>query len=275
MDAAKHFTMERLVAEMTGRDLKAMWPEIAPSDPNAPVVLEVKNLSRAKSRLQNVSFYVRKGEVLGLAGLVGSGRSEIARCIYGADRPDSGEILLNGKRVDIRSPKQAVRHKIAFVTEDRKNQGLLLERPIGENITLTALRRYVGLMAINRRKEQARIAQLKEELLIKTSNVSNPAKSLSGGNQQKVVLAKWLHIEPDILILDEPTRGVDVGAKAEIYRIIEGLRRQGKTILLISSEFQEIMGLSTRIVIVKDGTVGGTLTREEAQRDSTLLEALS
>lgn len=274
-DKTARFNMERLVAEMTGRSVADMWPPVAPADPKAPVVLEVKHLSCEKNRLHDVNFFVRKGEVLGLAGLVGSGRSEIARCIYGVDKPDGGEVYLNGKRVKIKSPRQAIAHKIAFVMEDRKNQGLLLERPIGENITLTALRQYVGFLLLNSRRENKRIQALRDELMIKTDNMKNPAKSLSGGNQQKVVLAKWLHIEPDILILDEPTRGVDVGAKAEIYRIIERLRQQGKTILLISSEFQEIMGLSTRIVVVKDGTVVESLTREQAQMDSGLLEALS
>ena len=268
-------TMERLVSEMTGRSVKDMWPEIASVPANAPVVLEVKNLTCEKNRIHNVNFSVRKGEVLGLAGLVGSGRSEIARCIYGIDKADHIELSLNGKPVTIKSPGQAIRKKIAFVMEDRKNQGLLLDRPIGENITLTSLWQFAPAFVINRGRENARIQELKEKLLIKTNDVGNPAKSLSGGNQQKVVLAKWLHIEPEILILDEPTRGVDVGAKAEIYRIIENLKQQGKTIILISSEFQEIMALSTRVVIIKDGTTVKTMTREEAQKDSGLLEALS
>ena len=274
-DATERFTMERLVSEMTGRSVKDMWPPLSHTDPDAPVVLEVRGLSRAKSLLHDVNFSVRRGEVLGLAGLVGSGRSEIARCIFGVDRPDTMELYLNGQPVQIRSPKQAIRHKMAFVMEDRKNQGLLLERPIGENITLTALKQYARFFFIDRRMERARVAALKERLRIKTNDTANPAKSLSGGNQQKVVLAKWLHIDPDILILDEPTRGVDVGAKAEIYQIVEDLKRQGKTIILISSELQEIMGLSTRVVIVRDGTTGQTMTQEEAQRDDRLLEALS
>lgn len=275
VDKTENFTMERLVSEMTGRSVKEMWPSVSRVPEHAPVVLEVKNLSCTKSRLHDVNFFVRKGEVLGLAGLVGSGRSEIARCIYGVDKADHIELFLNGKQVKIHSPKQAIKHKIAFVMEDRKNQGLLLERPIGENITLTSLWQFAPHLVINTEKEKKRIRDLKERLLIKTEDIKNPVKSLSGGNQQKVVLAKWLHIEPEILILDEPTRGVDVGAKAEIYRIIENLKQQGKTIILISSEFQEIMALSTRVVIVKDGTTVKSLTREEAQKDSGLLEALS
>lgn len=274
-DKKTNFTMERLVSEMTGRSVKDMWPEVAAVAENAPVVFEVRNLTCEKSRIHDVNFSVKQGEVLGLAGLVGSGRSEIARCIYGVDKADKIELYLHGKPITIKNPKQAIRHKIAFVMEDRKNQGLLLERPIGENITLTSIWQFAPYLVINRKKEAARIQELKQRLLIKTSDVRNPAKSLSGGNQQKVVLAKWFHIEPDILILDEPTRGVDVGAKAEIYRIIEELKQQRKTIILISSEFQEIMALSTRIVIIKDGTTQGILTREEAQKDSGLLEALS
>ena len=159
--------------------------------------------------------------------------------------------------------------------EDRKNLGLVLERPIFENITLAGLKTYATLNIVNSRKEAKKVEELKEQLLIKTDKVQNPAKNLSGGNQQKVVLAKWLHNDPDILILDEPTRGVDVGAKAEIYRIIEQLKQQGKAILLISSEFQEIMGLSTRVVVVKEGMIVNTFTRQEAMLDSGLWDALS
>lgn len=217
----------------------------------------------------------RLDEILGLAGLVGSGRTEIMRCVFGIDKADSIELFLNGKPVRIRSPREAIKQKLAYVTEDRKNLGLILDRAISENITLTMLKNYVRFLFINRKNETKRVLELKESLQIKTDNISNPVKSLSGGNQQKVVLAKWLHIDPDILILDEPTRGVDVGAKAEIYTIIEHLRSQGKTIILISSEFHEIIGLSTRIVVVKDGTTVKSLTREQAQNDSGLLEALS
>lgn len=274
-DATANFNMKRLVAEMTGRSVEDMWPNLEHISCGSNVALEVRNLNCEKSRLHDVNLFVKKGEILGLAGLVGSGRSEIARCIFGIDRIDNGEILLNGKKVYIKSPKEAIEHKIAFVMEDRKNQGLLLERPICENITLTNLRQYVGFLLIQKRKERRRVNQLKNELLIKTDNVLNPAKSLSGGNQQKVVLAKWLHINPEILILDEPTRGVDVGAKAEIYRIIQNLQTQGKAIILISSELQEIMRLSTRIAIVRDGTVTGLLSREQAQQNTGLLDALS
>ena len=252
-----------------------MWPPVAPIDEDAPVVMEVRNLNYAKNRLHDVNFSVRRGEILGLAGLVGSGRTEIMRCVFGIDKADSIELFLNGKPVRIRSPREAIKQKLAYVTEDRKNLGLILDRAISENITLTMLKNYVRFLFINRKNETKRVLELKESLQIKTDNISNPVKSLSGGNQQKVVLAKWLHIDPDILILDEPTRGVDVGAKAEIYTIIEHLRSQGKTIILISSEFQEIIGLSTRIVVVKDGTTVKSLTREQAQNDSGLLEALS
>lgn len=274
-DRTENFTMERLVSEMTGRDYKDMWPEEMPAMEDAPVVLEVKNLNCTKSRLHDVNFSVRKGEVLGLAGLVGSGRSEIMRCVYGIDKADSIELYLNGEQVHIRSPHQAIQHKIAFVTEDRKNLGLHLDRAIGENITLTKLSNYVRYLFINRKKEREKILELKQALQIKTDDINNPVKSLSGGNQQKVVLAKWLHIEPDILILDEPTRGVDVGAKTEIYTIIENLRREGKTIILISSEFQEIIGLSTRVVVIKDGTTVQSLTREQARNNADLLKVLS
>lgn len=274
-DSTSLFTMQSLVANMTGRDIKAMWPEIAATDETVETVLEVRNLRCDKNRLYDISFELKKGEVLGLAGLVGSGRSEIARCIFGIDKIDEGEVLLNSRPVKIRSPMDAIRNKIAFVMEDRKNLGLVLERPIFENITIAGLKVYATLNVVNGRKEARKVKELKDKLLIKTDDVRNPVKSLSGGNQQKVVLAKWLHNDPNILILDEPTRGVDVGAKAEIYRIIEELKQQGKAILLISSEFQEIMGLSTRVVVIKEGTIVSTFTRQEAMMDSRLWEALS
>lgn len=274
-DNTSAFNMQRLIENMTGRDIKDMWPEIVENTKNAETVLEVRNLRCDKNRIYNISFEIKKGEVLGLAGLVGSGRSEIARCIFGIDKIDEGEVLLHSKPVKIRNPIIAIKNKMAFVLEDRKNLGLVLDRTIKENITIAGLKNYSRFSVINRKKEDKKVHELKEQLLIKTNDVRNPAKSLSGGNQQKVVLAKWLHNNPDLLILDEPTRGVDVGAKAEIYKIIEQLKQQGKAILLISSEFQEIMGLSTRVVVVKNGTIVKSLSRQEAMENSALIDALS
>ena len=270
----KELTMEDLVSYMTGRSYKEMWPDITDPSADAKVVLEVRNL-RAGEKVRDVSFRLKKGEVLGLAGLVGSGRTEIARCIFGVDRIDSGEIFIDGEKVDLKNPKKAMKSGMGFVMEDRKNFGLLLERPISDNITLTNLRKYSRAGWISTKREAEAVRDLKNLLAIKTKNVYNKVKSLSGGNQQKVVLAKWLHINPEILILDEPTRGVDVGAKTEIYRIIEELKRQGKAILLISSEFAEIMALSNRIVVIRRGASVATFSRQEASQNSNILEAMA
>lgn len=269
----KDLQLEDLVTYMTGKDYGSIQPaqEYVPNQNE--VVFEVKNLNR-KDMIKNVSFYIRKGEVLGLAGLVGSGRSEIARAIFGADPKTSGEIYVNGKLVKIKSPKDARRNKIGFVMEDRKTEGLHLDMPIFQNVTMTDIGRYRKAGLVRNKKEFRAVKDFKEKLLIKTENIKNPVSSLSGGNQQKVSIAKWLHIEPEILFLDEPTRGVDVGAKSEIYKLIEDIKSQGKAILLISSEFAEILSLSDRVMVIKRGEVAGEFTRDQIQKDSSILEAL-
>jgi ribose transport system ATP-binding protein len=264
--------MSDLISFMTGKEYKEMWLERKAVREEGITALEVVDLCRAQS-IKNVSFTVKKGEVVGLAGLVGSGRSEVARCIFGADKLDSGKIKLFGETKKISSPQDAIRNGIAFVTEDRKSEGLLLERSILENITITNLKKHAKWILINKKSERKSANDLKEKLHIKMSDLYASVKNLSGGNQQKVVLAKWLNIDPDILILDEPTRGVDVGAKTEIYQIIEDLKRQDKAVLLISSEFAEIMGLSDRIVLMDRGEMIGEYTREEAAQDSKFLES--
>jgi ribose transport system ATP-binding protein len=268
----KDLAMSDLISYMTGKQYQDMWPERKVVIEDGITALEVINLCRAPL-LKDVSFKVKKGEVVGLAGLVGSGRSEVARCIFGADKLDSGKIKLFGETIKILSPTDAIKNRIAFVTEDRKSEGLLLERSIMDNISLTNLNKHVRWFWIDKKSERNTSKNLKERLQIKMSDLNTPVKNLSGGNQQKVVLAKWLNIDPDILILDEPTRGVDVGAKAEIYQIIEELKRQDKAVLLISSEFAEIMGLSDRIVLMDRGEVVGQYTREEAAEDTKFLES--
>lgn len=264
-------TMKDIISQMTGKQYQDMWPERHSEDGEQEVTLEVKGLTRLPL-INNVSFKVRKGEVVGLAGLIGSGRSEVARCIFGVDKKDSGEILISDKPVRINSPKQAIYNRIAFVTEDRKDEGLLLKRPILDNITLSNLKRYVNWFWVDRKREKNSANKLKKSLGIKAEDLLTAVENLSGGNQQKVVLAKWLDIDPEILILDEPTRGVDVGAKTEIYQIINDLKKQGKAILLISSEFAEIMGLSDRIVLMDRGEVKDEYSRDEAMTDSNFLE---
>ena len=269
----KDLTMEDIVSYMTGKDYKTIQQASQYVPNQNEIVFEVKNLNR-DPMIKNVSFYIRKGEVLGLAGLVGSGRSEIARAIFGADPRSGGEIFINGKKAEIRSPKDACKCGIGFVMEDRKTQGLHLKMPIFQNVTMTQMDRYRHLGLVSNKQEYNTVNDFKKKLLIKTENIKNPVLSLSGGNQQKVSIAKWLHIDPDILFLDEPTRGVDVGAKSEIYKLIEDIKAQGKAILLISSEFAEILSLSDRVMVIKRGEVAGEFTREQMQADSSILEAL-
>lgn len=271
--STRDLKMQDLISYMTGKSYDDMWSKSTELTNVGDIALEVKGLTK-KNVLKNISFNIKKGEVVGLAGLVGSGRTEIARAIFGADKKDSGEIFIFGKKVNINKPSDAIRNGIGFVLEDRKNQGLLLERPIFENITLTNLKKYSKYTYLNSKLEMKKAKNFKDQLQIKTNNIHNPVLSLSGGNQQKVAIAKWLHIEPEILILDEPTRGVDIGAKTEIYKIIENLKRQGKAILLISSEFAEILGLSDRIIVIRRGEIQGEFLSEEASKDTRMLEAL-
>lgn len=272
-ERTSELNMEKLVSYMTGKDYGALQKEHGYVPNTNEIIFEVRNLN-CKNLIHDVSFYIRRGEVLGLAGLVGSGRSEIARALFGADPKVGGDILIFGEKVTIRSPEDAKKHKIGFVLEDRKTEGLLIDLPIFENVTLTDLKRYKKLGFVRQKKELGAVASFKEKLSIKTGDMHNPVSSLSGGNQQKVSIAKWLHIEPDVLFLDEPTRGVDVGAKSEIYKLIEDIKAQGKAILLISSEFAEILSLSDRVMVVKRGTISGEFTKEQLQKDSSVLEAL-
>jgi ribose transport system ATP-binding protein len=266
-------TLEEIVVHMTGKEYRSISRDDAAEENKNDIVLEVKNIS-TKALVNNVSFHIRKGEVLGLAGLVGSGRSETARAIFGADPRSGGEIFIHGKKVRIKNPKQAKKHGIGFVMEDRKTAGLHLKLPIYENVTMTNLLKYKKLGFIRRKGQWKQVNTFRDLLQIKTDNIKNPVLSLSGGNQQKVSIAKWMHIEPEILILDEPTRGVDVGAKGEIYKLINILKEQGKAILLISSEFAEILGLSDRVMVIKNGEVKGEFTGVQIRSDSSVLDAL-
>jgi ribose transport system ATP-binding protein len=251
-------TREQLIRAMVGRTLYEGAPEV--SEVREPeVVLEVRNLRRGRV-LRDVSFSARRGEIIGFAGLVGAGRTEVARAIFGADPIDSGEIRVRGKRVRIRSPRDAVREGIAYLSEDRKRFGLLLGMDVETNIVLGTLRRFLrrlGWVDTEKTRETAR--RYVELLQIRTPSVKQRVRNLSGGTQQKVVISKWLLADTDILIFDEPTRGIDVGAKSEIYRLLNDLARQGKTVLLISSELPEILRMSHRIIVMCEGRITGEL----------------
>ena len=261
--------IERIISMMVGRTIFEATPEI-PEHPDQEVVLEVRGLNRGRM-VRNVSFQLRRGEILGFAGLVGAGRTEVARAIFGADRPESGEIVVHGKAVHIGSPTDAVSHGIGYLSEDRKRYGLALGMDVETNVVLAAFRRFVGVLGwINSRLARATAEAQVKHLAIKTPSLGQKVRNLSGGTQQKVVVAKWLTANTEILIFDEPTRGIDVGAKSEIYRLLNDLAKEGRSIIMISSELPEILRMSHRIVVMCEGRVTGELTSAEATQEKVM-----
>jgi ribose transport system ATP-binding protein len=254
------FDVDRVVELMIGRKLSTMYPErVAEIGEES---LRIENITGEV--FKNVSFNLRRGEILGLFGLVGSGRSEIARAIFGEDSLNGGSVFIDGHEVSIRSPFQGRNNGIALIPEDRKEQGLVLDMPIKYNMTMTNMKEVCGIPGfIDSRKEDAVAADLVRRLTVKTENTNNRADSLSGGNQQKVVFAKWLNTDSKIIIMDEPTRGVDVGAKVEIYNIMNELAARGVAILMISSELNEIIGMCDRTLVIDNGEIKGELARGE------------
>ena len=225
----------------------------------------MKNLSTKK--VKNVSFELCKGEILGFAGLVGSGRTEIIRAIFGADQIDSGEIYVRGKKAEIHKPIHAISLGIGMIPEDRKRQGVHLDQSIKSNMTLLRQKDISTFFTISGRKEKNLANEYIQSLSIKLGSIDDMVSSLSGGNQQKIVLTKWLAAQPDIIFFDEPTRGIDVGAKAEIYTLMDALRNQGKAIILISSEMEEVLGMSDRIIVMYEGAITGQVSGSEATQN--------
>ena len=260
----------QLIKMMVGRSLGEIFPVREPS--TGEVALEVKGLTR-KGSYSNISFSLKRGEILGMFGLVGSGRTQVARSIFGADRFNSGEILLNGKPIHPKSPREAVNFGIALLTEDRKGDGLVMNCTIRDNISLASYRRLSKFGVISRDKQAAEVKKLIQELDVRPPLLDRLVNHLSGGNQQKVVLAKWLLTHAKVMILDEPTRGVDVATKVEIYHIIDKLARSGMCILFISSELPEILGMSDRTLIMREGRLVGEFTRAEASEERVLSSA--
>lgn len=219
---------------------------------------------------------MRAGEIVGLGGLVGSGRTEVARLIFGADKPDSGAIKLKGKPVHFRSPRDAVAAGVGLVPEDRKHQGVILDKPIRVNATMARMSSITTALGFLRRGlERRTVSELGQSLRLKAASVDAPVSSLSGGNQQKVVLAKWFHADGDLIILDEPTRGVDVGAKTEIYTLVNRLAEAGKAVLVISSEHQELFGLCDRVLVMREGEIRGELRPDGYSEENLLSLAMS
>ncbi len=241
----------QMIRLMVGRDVETIYPT-AEEEPGE-VVLEVKNLACAESGLEGMSFQVRAGEVFGLAGLVGAGRTELARVLFGITPADGGSFSLNGKTVEIRSPREAISHGIAYVPEDRRRHGVVLEMAVAENITMASHRRWFKAGILRGGVETEAAQSFVEALGIKLSSPAAPGGSLSGGNQQKVSVARWLATQPKLLILDEPTQGVDVGAKGEIHRLVRELAKEGLAVLMISSDLPEIIGMSDRVGVMREG----------------------
>ena len=263
----KEVDKAKLIYYMVGRELNETFPnrKIKYGE-NA---LEVKDLKGSYNK--SISFSVKYGEILGLGGLVGAGRTELVRMIFGADPIEEGQILVDGKKVNIKTPKDAIGLGIGFIPEDRKNQGVVLNFPIDKNLTLPIIHKISKMLGvIDKKKEKSVVGKQIDDLSIKTPSPQQLAKNLSGGNQQKVVVGKWLASESKILILDEPTRGIDVGAKQEIYRLINELAEQGKAIIIISSEMEEMLGLTDRMLVLYEGQFMAELNKEEYTQEKIL-----
>jgi ABC-type sugar transport system ATPase subunit len=264
------FRRADLIELMVGRRLDQEFPrrQVQPGEPR----LVVENLRSARQRIRTVSFTIRRGEVLGLTGLVGAGRTETARLLFGADRADAGTIRLDGRLLHIRSPRDAIRHGICLLTEDRKGQGLILGQSVRANFALPNLARFARAGFVVARRERLALRQYVQSLRIKLPHTEEAARNLSGGNQQKVVLAKWLAAQAEVMLFDEPTRGIDVGAKVEIYQLINDLAAQGKAILLISSELPEVLGMCDRILVMHEGRITGEIDEVATATQAQILD---
>lgn len=256
---------DTLIRNMVGRELKEQFPKI--EVPIGETVLEVRDLT-LPGQYEHISFELHRGEILGMVGLIGAGRTELMHSLFGVTHPESGEIVLKGEKVEIKNPRDAINKGIAYVTEDRKGEGLVLPMSVHHNTTLASLQDFVSGFLLQKNKENQKVSEQVDALSIKVNNINLPVKSLSGGNQQKVVLAKWMITDPDIIIFDEPTRGIDVGAKAEIYKIMCNFVAQGHAIIMISSEMPEAMGMADRIIVLSDHKYSGELKREEFSQEA-------
>ncbi|BAC14530.1 sugar ABC transporter ATP-binding protein [Oceanobacillus iheyensis] len=266
----KDTNYNEIVKQMVGRELDERYPERTPTF--GKPVLQVNNFSR-KGYFNDIKFSVREGEILGVSGLMGAGRTEIMRAIFGIDEVDQGEILLDGKKLTIKDPTDAMKAGLAFITENRKDEGLVLDFSIRENIGLSNLNSFSNKGFIKGKDEKDFVELMIKRLQIKTQTQELPVGNLSGGNQQKVVIAKWVGTSPRVLIMDEPTRGIDVGAKREIYQLMNELTERGLAIIMISSDLPEVLGMSDRIMVIHEGEISGELVREEATQEKIMTYA--
>jgi len=266
-DVIENLDKDKLISMMVGRSMNEFFHK-EPAE-IGEVLMSVRNLTKEK-KFKDISFDLRRGEVLGVAGLMGAGRTELMESIFGYIPPDSGEIHLDGKKLDVSCPRDAIDAGIGFVTEDRKMTGLFLELGVKDNMIMPDVKTYLKRGLLSRRKMQTSCTDQREKLRIKTPTLEQLIKNLSGGNQQKVLISRWLLMEPEVLILDEPTRGIDVGAKAEIHKLICELAKMGKAIIMVSSEMPEILSMSDRIIVMHEGEYSGELSREEATQERVL-----
>lgn len=269
---AKDIDNNTLIKNMVGREITEIYPKTEVTI--GETILEVKNFSLGR-KFEDISFSVKRGEIFGIAGLVGAGRTELMDALFGLDKPDRGEVVFEGRQLDVKKPKDAIGNGIAYVTEDRKEEGLVLEMSIAQNITLSSMKELSSGLFIKEREEKQKVDEQIKKLRIKLNSPRQLVKSLSGGNQQKVVLAKWMMKDPKLLILDEPTRGIDVGAKAEIYKLMCEYVAKGNAIIMISSEMPEVMGMADRILVLSNGKTGGELKREEFVQEDIMHMAVS
>jgi ribose transport system ATP-binding protein len=259
---------EAMIRMMIGRDLRALY--IPPRGAAGDVVLEIAGFRTAAHPGHAIDLSLRGGEILGMAGLVGAGRTELACAIFGVDRRAGGELRLDGRKVSIRTPRDAIDRGIFLIPEDRKRSGLVLEFSVNENISLANLAAFAAGGLVHTRAERGNALERRAALDIRTASIDTLVGTLSGGNQQKVVLAKWLSMTPRVVIFDEPTRGIDVGSKSEIYKLMRGLADSGVVVLMISSDMEEVIGVSDRIVVMREGRIGGFLERDEFSEESVM-----
>ena len=266
-------TPEQIVEGIVGQQIEGMAYQERDSSAEREVLLEARGLT-AGSRVQNVSFTLHRGEIIGLAGLMGSGRTELARCLFGIDKLDSGEVRVRGERVDLSNPRQAIKAGLALIPEDRRAQGLVLDHSVRDNLLLPLLKKIERGLLLDDGAGKTLATSLIERFAVKVANPGRPVRLLSGGNQQKVVIAKWLGTDPDVLIMDEPTAGVDIGTKTEILTMIRNLAEEGKAVIVISSEYAEMLAVSDRVLILRDGTIQQELARKDIADEESLQHAV-
>jgi ribose transport system ATP-binding protein len=266
-------TPEKIVEGIVGQQIEGLAYQARDTSAEPEILLEADGLT-AGSRVQNVSFTLHRGEIIGLAGLMGSGRTELARCLFGIDKLESGEIRMHGQRIDVSDPREAIKARLALIPEDRRAQGLVLEHSVRDNLLLPLLRKIERGLLIDDGKGKELADSLIQRFAVKVANPARPVRLLSGGNQQKVVIAKWLGTEPEVLIMDEPTAGVDIGTKTEILTMIRNLAEEGKAVIVISSEYAELLAVSDRVLILRDGTVQQELARQDIADEESLQHAV-